>query len=93
VLTADHRTTIPAVVMRRRPPFHGTRACAAGSLWLLPPATFNSRAEGYAVPASENSLLRRQLQTVQQRAETATNCDRLIGASPQIRQYINWFIA
>ena len=36
--------------------------------------------------ASENSLLRRQLQTVQQRAETATNCDRLIGASPQIRQ-------
>jgi DNA-binding NtrC family response regulator len=36
--------------------------------------------------ASENSLLRRQLQTVQQRAETASNCDRLIGASPQIRQ-------
>jgi DNA-binding NtrC family response regulator len=36
--------------------------------------------------ASENSLLRRQLQTVQQRNETATNCDRLIGSSPQIRQ-------
>ncbi|HEY6490742.1 MAG: sigma-54 dependent transcriptional regulator [Terracidiphilus sp.] len=36
--------------------------------------------------ASENSLLKRQLQTVQQRTETATHCDRLIGSSPQIRQ-------
>ncbi|HUB30982.1 MAG TPA: sigma-54 dependent transcriptional regulator [Terracidiphilus sp.] len=36
--------------------------------------------------ASENSLLRRQLQTVQQRPEAPTNCDRLIGSSPQIRQ-------
>jgi DNA-binding NtrC family response regulator len=36
--------------------------------------------------ASENSLLRRQLQTVQQRPEAATNCDRLIGSSAQIRQ-------
>jgi DNA-binding NtrC family response regulator len=36
--------------------------------------------------ASENSLLRRQLQTVQQKVETATTCDRLIGASSAIRQ-------
>jgi DNA-binding NtrC family response regulator len=35
--------------------------------------------------ASENSLLKRQLQTVQHRSETAANCDRLIGSSPQIR--------
>ena len=38
------------------------------------------------VRASENSLLKRQLQTVHQRTEAATNCDRLIGSSPQIRQ-------
>jgi DNA-binding NtrC family response regulator len=36
--------------------------------------------------ASENSLLKRQLQTVHQRIETANGCDRLIGTSPQIRQ-------
>ncbi len=36
--------------------------------------------------ASENSLLKRQLQTVHQRTEAVTNCDRLIGSSPQIRQ-------
>jgi DNA-binding NtrC family response regulator len=36
--------------------------------------------------ASENSLLKRQLQTVNQRAEPTTGCDRLIGSSPQIRQ-------
>jgi DNA-binding NtrC family response regulator len=38
------------------------------------------------VRASENSLLKRQLQTVHQRSEAATTCDRLIGSSPQIRQ-------
>ncbi|MGA7109648.1 MAG: sigma-54 dependent transcriptional regulator [Terracidiphilus sp.] len=38
------------------------------------------------VRASENSLLKRQLQTVHQRTEAATTCDRLIGSSPQIRQ-------
>ena len=36
--------------------------------------------------ASENSALKRQLQTVQQLAEAVTNCDRLIGSSPQIQQ-------
>lgn len=36
--------------------------------------------------ASENSLLRRQLETVHQKVETATTCDRLIGASSAIRQ-------
>jgi DNA-binding NtrC family response regulator len=36
--------------------------------------------------ASENSLLKKQLQTVHQRSEAVTNCDRLIGSSPQIRQ-------
>jgi DNA-binding NtrC family response regulator len=36
--------------------------------------------------ASENSLLKRQLQTVNQRIEPTGNCDRLIGASSQIRQ-------
>jgi DNA-binding NtrC family response regulator len=36
--------------------------------------------------ASENSLLKKQLQTVHQRTEAVTNCDRLIGSSPQIRQ-------
>ena len=36
--------------------------------------------------ASENSALKRQLQTVQQLAEEVTNCDRLIGSSPQIQQ-------
>jgi DNA-binding NtrC family response regulator len=36
--------------------------------------------------ASENSLLKRQLQTVQPRTEPAAHCDRLIGSSPQIRQ-------
>src|SRR5215475_1515826 len=36
--------------------------------------------------ASENSLLKRQLQTVQPRVEAATHCDRLIGASSAIRQ-------
>ncbi len=36
--------------------------------------------------ASENSLLRRQLETVHQKAETATTCDRLIGGSSAIRQ-------
>lgn len=36
--------------------------------------------------ANENSSLKRQLQTVHQRAESASNCDRLIGSSPQIRQ-------
>jgi len=36
--------------------------------------------------ASENSLLKRQLQTVQPRVDSATHCDRLIGASSAIRQ-------
>ncbi len=36
--------------------------------------------------ASENSALKRQLQTVQQLAEAVTCCDRLIGSSPQIQQ-------
>jgi DNA-binding NtrC family response regulator len=36
--------------------------------------------------ASENSQLKRQLQTVHQPIETVTSCDRLIGSSPQIRQ-------
>src|SRR5579863_8711164 len=36
--------------------------------------------------ASENSQLKRQLQTVQNRTEPAAHCDRLIGSSPQIRQ-------
>ncbi|HLY40867.1 MAG TPA: sigma-54 dependent transcriptional regulator [Terracidiphilus sp.] len=36
--------------------------------------------------ASENSSLKRQLQTVHQRTESASGCDRLIGSSPQIRQ-------
>lgn len=36
--------------------------------------------------ASENSSLKRQLQTVHQRIETASHCDRLIGSSAQIRQ-------
>ncbi|MDE3186944.1 MAG: sigma-54-dependent Fis family transcriptional regulator [Acidobacteriota bacterium] len=36
--------------------------------------------------ASENSALKRQLQTVQQLAEVVTGCDRLIGSSPQIQQ-------
>lgn len=36
--------------------------------------------------AHENFLLKRQLHTVQQPAEAATGCDRLIGSSPQIRQ-------
>ncbi len=38
--------------------------------------------------ASENSALKRQLQTatVQQVAEAITSCDRLIGSSPQIQQ-------
>ncbi|HUN86362.1 MAG TPA: sigma-54 dependent transcriptional regulator [Terracidiphilus sp.] len=36
--------------------------------------------------ANENSALKRQLQTVHQRNEAASSCDRLIGSSPQIRQ-------
>jgi len=36
--------------------------------------------------ASENSSLKRQLQTVHQHIETASSCDRLIGSSLQIRQ-------
>ncbi len=36
--------------------------------------------------ASENSSLKRQLQTVHQRIESASSCDRLIGSSLQIRQ-------
>jgi DNA-binding NtrC family response regulator len=36
--------------------------------------------------ASENSALKRQLQTVHQRIESASSCDRLIGSSLQIRQ-------
>jgi len=36
--------------------------------------------------ASENSALKRQLQTVHQRIEAVTSCDRLIGSSAQIRQ-------
>jgi DNA-binding NtrC family response regulator len=36
--------------------------------------------------ASENSSLKRQLQTVQPRVEVANSCDRLIGSSQQIRQ-------
>ncbi|MGA7858346.1 MAG: sigma-54 dependent transcriptional regulator [Terracidiphilus sp.] len=36
--------------------------------------------------ASENSSLKRQLQSVHQRVETAGSCDRLIGSSLQIRQ-------
>lgn len=36
--------------------------------------------------ASENSLLKRQLQTVQPRIDSATHCDRLIGSSSAIRQ-------
>ena len=36
--------------------------------------------------ASENSSLKRQLQTVHQRVEAASSCDRLIGSSQQIRQ-------
>jgi len=36
--------------------------------------------------ANENSSLKRQLQTVQQRVEPVGSCDRLIGSSPQIRQ-------
>jgi DNA-binding NtrC family response regulator len=34
----------------------------------------------------ENSLLKRQLQTVQQRPEDPGSCDRLIGSSPQMQQ-------
>jgi DNA-binding NtrC family response regulator len=36
--------------------------------------------------ASENSLLKRQLQTVQPRVDSAAHCDRLIGSSSAIRQ-------
>jgi DNA-binding NtrC family response regulator len=36
--------------------------------------------------ASENSMLKRQLQPVQPRNDTATHCDRLIGSSSAIRQ-------
>ena len=36
--------------------------------------------------ASENSSLKRQLQTVHQRIEAVSSCDRLIGSSQQIRQ-------
>ncbi len=36
--------------------------------------------------AYENSLLKRQLETVQQRMEEPVACDRLIGSSPQMRQ-------
>src|ERR1700690_3707471 len=36
--------------------------------------------------ASENSALKRQLQTVHQRIEAVSSCDRLIGSSQQIRQ-------
>jgi DNA-binding NtrC family response regulator len=36
--------------------------------------------------ANENSLLKRQLQTVQQRVDVTNGCDRLIGSSPQIQQ-------
>jgi DNA-binding NtrC family response regulator len=36
--------------------------------------------------ASENSLLKRQLQTNQPRVDAATHCDRLIGSSGAIRQ-------
>src|SRR5581483_8529572 len=35
--------------------------------------------------ASENSLLKRQLQTAQPRVDAATHCDRLIGSSGAIR--------
>ncbi len=36
--------------------------------------------------AYENSLLKRQLETVQHRMEEPVNCDRLIGSSSQMRQ-------
>ena len=36
--------------------------------------------------ASENSALKRQLQSVHQRIEAVSSCDRLIGSSQQIRQ-------
>ncbi len=36
--------------------------------------------------ASENNALKRQLQTVHQRIEAVSSCDRLIGSSQQIRQ-------
>jgi DNA-binding NtrC family response regulator len=36
--------------------------------------------------AYETSLLKRQLETVQQRMEDPETCDRLIGSSPQMRQ-------
>ncbi len=36
--------------------------------------------------AYENSLLKRQLHTVQQRLEEPTSCDRLIGSSPQMQR-------
>ena len=36
--------------------------------------------------ASENSLLKRQLQPAQPRVDSATHCDRLMGASSAIRQ-------
>jgi DNA-binding NtrC family response regulator len=36
--------------------------------------------------AYENSSLKQQLQTVQQRLEDPGNCDRLIGSSPQMQQ-------
>ena len=36
--------------------------------------------------ASENNSLKRQLQTVHQRIEAVSSCDRLIGSSQQIRQ-------
>jgi len=36
--------------------------------------------------AYENSLLKRQLETVQHRMEEPANCDRLIGSSSQMRQ-------
>ncbi|MGP8081363.1 MAG: sigma 54-interacting transcriptional regulator, partial [Terracidiphilus sp.] len=36
--------------------------------------------------AFENSTLRQQLQTVQQQLELPGNCDRLIGASPQMQR-------
>jgi DNA-binding NtrC family response regulator len=36
--------------------------------------------------AHENSLLKRELRSVQERLQLATNCDKLIGSSPQMRQ-------
>ncbi|HEX3893334.1 MAG TPA: sigma-54 dependent transcriptional regulator [Terracidiphilus sp.] len=78
---------IPAVVMAD----DGVRATAVELVRLgaygycrRPPSIRELKA--MLCRASENSLLKRQLQTVQPRVDSATHCDRLIGSSSAIRQ-------